>query len=174
MITSKVKLIGNIEECNKHIKRMLIAYTRMIDIIPLNSFSYNSLKDDEITYIDQFLFRFALLQDAMGEKLFRNLLINVGENPKTLTFIDLLNRLDELELLEKDSWFTLRKFRNITTHEYPDLEEEIIDTLNTLVEKTELIYQIFLKVKEFIFDRVLTEIDRSNYVTEVLPVRESE
>jgi len=171
MITPEVKLIGNIEECNKHIQRMLVAYARMVNIIPLDSSGYNSLKDDEITYIDQFLFRFALLQDVMGEKLFRNLLINIGENPKVLTFIDLLNRLDELELLEKDSWFKLRKFRNITTHDYPDSEEEIINTLNTLVEKTELIYQIFINIKEFIFDRVLTELDRSNYATVVLPVR---
>ncbi len=169
MNISEQKLLSNIEECNKHIYRMLIAYTEIIDSIPLDSDSYNNLKDNEITYIDQYLFRFAMLQDTMGEKLFRNLITSIGEDSITLTFIDILNRLEKFELLKKDSWFDLRRFRNLATHEYPDTEEIIISTLNELFKNTKLIYNIFVKTKDFIFMRVLKDPDQNKYITLPFP-----
>ena len=169
MKTTELKLIANIEECNKHIYRMFVAYTEIIDFIPLDSDSYNNLKDNEITYIDQYLFRFAMLQDAMGEKLFRNLITSIGEDSIALTFIDILNRLEKLELLKKDSWFNLRRFRNLATHEYPDSEEMIIVNLNGLFDNTELIYSIFISVKDFVFTRVLKNYNKNKYLTEPFP-----
>ena len=169
MRVTEIKLIANIEECNKHIYRMFNAYTKIINLIPLDSDGYNNLEDDEITYIDQYLFRFAMLQDAMGEKLFKNLITLIGEDSIAFTFIDILNRLEKLELLKKDSWFDLRRFRNLATHEYPDTEEIIISTLNELFENTELIYSIFIKTKDFIFTRVLKNYNPNKYLTLPFP-----
>ena len=57
-------------ECDKHLKRINSAYLKMSMFMPLDAKRYQQLSDDEIEHIDQFLFRFAKLQDAMGEKLF--------------------------------------------------------------------------------------------------------
>jgi hypothetical protein len=174
MKTTELKLLANIEECNKHIYRMFIAYSEIIGFIPLDSDSYKNLKDNEITYIDQYLFRFAMLQDTMGEKLFRNLITLIGEDSIALTFIDILNRLEKFELLKKDSWFDLRRFRNLATHEYPDTEEIIISTLNELFKNTKLIYSIFIKTKDFVFIRVLKNYNQKKYLTLPFPKGQKE
>jgi hypothetical protein len=57
-------------ECDKHLQRINSAYLKMSVFMPLDASKYAQLTDDEIEHIDQFLFRFAKLQDAMGEKLF--------------------------------------------------------------------------------------------------------
>lgn len=71
MDISKQKLLQAIEECNKHIHRMLYAYHNMAQLMPLDAATYDNLTDDQVEHIDQFIFRFAKLQDAMGERLFR-------------------------------------------------------------------------------------------------------
>lgn len=84
-----------IAECDKHMQRVNRAYLKMSVLMPLDSDVYQRLSDDEIEPIDQFLFRFAKLQDAMGEKLFVLLLEFLQEeNVKSRPFMDVLNRLE--------------------------------------------------------------------------------
>lgn len=73
------------------------------------------LTDDEIEHIDQFLFRFAKLQDAMGEKLFMLILEFLKEeHTRAKPFIDILNRLEQLGLLDdKNVWLELRACEKI-------------------------------------------------------------
>jgi len=66
----KLRIEKLITECDKHVQRMSYAYTKMALFMPLDVSRYQQLSDDEVEHIDQFLFRFAKLQDAMGEKLF--------------------------------------------------------------------------------------------------------
>ena len=81
MINLRVEKL--IAECDKHLARINHAYGKMAVFMPLDAARYQVLNDDEIEHIDQFLFRFAKLQDAMGEKLFILLLeFLLEENPK--------------------------------------------------------------------------------------------
>ena len=50
----------------------------------------------EVAYMDQFATRFSKLQDAMGAKLFPQVLDLVGEQGALNTFIDKLNRLEKI------------------------------------------------------------------------------
>jgi len=56
----------------------------------------------------------------MGEKLFVSMLEFLQEeNPKSKPFIDTLNRLEQIGLLEdKNTWLELRKIRNSIAHQY--------------------------------------------------------
>lgn len=45
------------------------------DLMPLTKESYISLNKDSVQVLDQFLFRFSKLQDAIGRKLFKKILI---------------------------------------------------------------------------------------------------
>ena len=47
--------------------------------MPLSIEKYENLKNDEITYIDQFLYRFAKLQDVMGQKLIKYIYMSFWE-----------------------------------------------------------------------------------------------
>jgi hypothetical protein len=78
-------------ECDKHLKRINRAHFKMAEFMPLDEEKYQRLTDDEIEHIDQFLFRFAKLQDAIGEKLFILLLEFLQEeNIRNKPFVDIL------------------------------------------------------------------------------------
>jgi hypothetical protein len=55
------------------------------------------------------------------------------DNPKSKPFVDILNRLERLELLEdKNSWLMLRKIRNNIAHQYEDEPRQASEALNAI------------------------------------------
>lgn len=55
--------------CDKHILRVNEALEELSDTLPLSTDSYASLNSGQIRCLDQFIFRFSKLQDAMGTKI---------------------------------------------------------------------------------------------------------
>jgi hypothetical protein len=150
--------VEKLYECNQHKKRLLSAKKRLSSIMPLTLKVYDTLDDDTMSVIDQMIFRFSKLQDTMGEKVFPTILELNGEDVKRLTFIDRLNRLEELGLLYKNEWMSLRKERNEIAHEYTFNKEEVVDGINLIymrVNKLLEIYQLFYEysVEKFEFIR---------------------
>ena len=148
MSYKKIKLLEYLDQCNKHVTRMLHAYEKISIFMPLNNKSYEQLTSDNIETIDQFLFRFSCLQDTMGENLFKAFLNLTGEETKNKTFLDILNRLEELDILEKTTWLELRELRNKAVHEYSQVTAEIIINLNLLYSKTHVINNIFKNLEK--------------------------
>ncbi|MDD2660724.1 MAG: hypothetical protein PHY54_13780 [Methylococcales bacterium] len=138
-----------ITECDKHLKRINSAYLKMSVFMPLDAKSYQHLSDDEIEHIDQFLFRFAKLQDAIGEKLFHLLLEFLKEeNTRNKPFIDILNRLEQLGILEdKNVWLELRKTRNNIAHQYEDEPEQATEALNAIYVAKPILEKIYITLK---------------------------
>jgi hypothetical protein len=136
-------------ECDKHLQRLNHAVTKMAVFMPLDASRYLQLNDDEIEHIDQFLFRFAKLQDAIGEKLFIAMLDFLKEeNLRSKPFIDILNRLEQLELLEdKNIWLELRKIRNSIAHQYEDEPKQATDALNTIYQAKATLESIYSLLK---------------------------
>ena len=123
----------------------------MSSFIPLNKQGYLNLTEQNITDIDQFLYRFGKLQDAVGEKLFTAILMFLREEKiRSKSFIDILNRLEKLEILDsKDDWFELRKIRNDLSHNYDDNPAEMASAINYIYEKKDTLESIYLKVKKY-------------------------
>ena len=138
-----------INECDKHLERINYAYAKMALFMPLDANRYRRLTDDEVEHVDQFLFRFAKLQDAIGEKLFISMLMFLKEeNPKSKPFIDILNRLEQLELLaDKNVWLELRKIRNNIAHQYEDEPEQASAALNAIYAEKPALENIYLTLK---------------------------
>ncbi len=134
-----------IVECDKHLTRINSAYLKMSVFMPLDANRYQQLSDDEIEHIDQFLFRFAKLQDAMGEKLFIVLLEFLQEeNIRNKPFIDILNRLEQIGLLEdKNVWLELRKIRNNIAHQYEGEPQQATEALNAIYTSKALLEKIY-------------------------------
>lgn len=77
----------------------------------------------KVRLIDQLLFRFIKLQDALGERLVPATLAALSEPYEDWPMRDRLNRLEKLGYLQVDSWLAWREARNRLAHEYPDRPE---------------------------------------------------
>lgn len=141
--------IEKLHECNQHKKRLLSAKRRLKEIMPLDVATYNELDEMTISIIDQMIFRFSKLQDSMGEKIFPSLLELVGEKVKQMTFIDRLNRLEELGLVDKEQWMSLRRERNEIAHEYSFNQDEVVDGINLIFERVDELIDIYRVVYEY-------------------------
>ena len=136
-------------ECDKHLKRINGAHSKMSLFMPLDAKKYQQLSDDEIEHIDQFLFRFAKLQDAIGEKLFVLILEFLQEeNVRARPFIDTLNRLEQMSLLDdKNVWLELRKIRNNIAHQYEDEPQQAGEALNAIYAAKPILEKIYMSIK---------------------------
>ncbi|MCK5715908.1 MAG: hypothetical protein KAH77_00350 [Thiomargarita sp.] len=167
MDIKSLKLLQSLDECHKHIKRVLYAYHKMSVLMPLDALKYEQLTDKQVENIDQFIFRFSKLQDAMGERVFKSVLICLEENVKKKPFIDLLNRLEQLGALQsKEEWLSLRRLRNTFSHEYFDDSDVNALNINMVYTHTRQLYDIFIHIKKYINDEILILNKREGFILE--------
>ena len=87
----------------------------------------------------------------MDEKLFPIILKELYEYKNSMSLIDVLHKLEKLELLDSsDTWIEYRKLRNTLTHEYPDNEDEMIESVTLAIE----VYKNLKKIYTKMLDRV--------------------
>jgi len=142
-------------ECDRHLLRIKSASKELENIMPLDKDRYINLSDYNIKALDQFLFRFSKLQDAMGQKLFRAILIYLDEDTEGKPFIDILNMLEKLGLIDSaNDWKYLRDDRNELAHNYEDEPEEMSEIINKLFQKRVLLEKIYNKIKIYYMDRM--------------------
>jgi hypothetical protein len=150
MNIKQLKLQKIIEECDKHILRMNRAYQKIAPSLPLDRDKYTRLSDDEVGYIDQYLFRFEKLQDTIGRRLFKAVFLFLEEDIEDVPFIDLLNRLEKLNILESaEQWLELRKIRNALSHTYEDEPEELSIAINSILDRKSNIENIYKNIVDY-------------------------
>ena len=146
-----------VQLCTIHVERMSFAYRKIEAHFPLTSKKYEHLAEEELSFIDQLIFRFSKLQDSMGGKLFPSLLDNLGEETRGIPFLDLLSKLEMLNILPRaNDWLILRETRNIVTHEYLFNKEDIIEGLNMLNKHYSLILSVWENFNNYISRRFPT------------------
>ena len=146
-------------EASLHKKRLQNARKKLKFIMPLDINKYNEIDDIFVSIIDQMLFRFTKLQDTLGEKVFPMILELQAEPVKKMSFIDRLNRLEEYEILNKDEWIALRDDRNEITHEYSYNEEDVIDNINFIYQKSEILVKIFDTIYNYCVEKFKISLD---------------
>jgi len=139
----KNTFIEKLHECNQHKRRLVKAKDNLQKHMPIKKDEYINFDDITMSFIDQMIFRFSKLQDTMGDKLFPSLLELMGEEVKNKSFIDRLNRLEELEILSKDEWMELRKDRNEIAHEYSFNLDEVVDGINLIFDRSDKLICIY-------------------------------
>lgn len=118
---------------DKNFRRIDFAFGKTKHLLPLNREALDEIDDIQISLIDQYIFRFAKIQDLIGEKLFRLLIVAAGEEVESLTFNDILNKLERFRILDYAAkWKEIRSLRNEISHEYPLINEEAVLSLNQL------------------------------------------
>jgi len=127
------KLKPALNECRLHLQRINYAAKLLDGLFPLDKDAWLALDDEKIAAIDQLLFRFGKLQDAMGQRLFSTILMLGADWQEDETFFDKLNRLEKLQVIPSvTEWIGLRELRNFATHEYPDAPEQNAANLNQI------------------------------------------
>ncbi len=130
------KLNEVFEVCSLHLKRMYFSHGKITSFIPLNRNNYYEMDDETVSFLDQYIFRFSKLQDIMGSRLFPSVLEYLAEPMNDRPFIDLLNRLERLGIIDSAmDWIELRRVRNEISHEYPTSLPERIEGINILFEQ---------------------------------------
>ena len=91
----------------------------------------------------------------MGEKLFLLILEFLKEeNTTNKPFIDILNRLEQLGLLEnKNVWLELRKIRNNIAHQYEDEPQQAAEALNAIYAVKPILEEIYILLKASYYSR---------------------
>lgn len=139
-------------ECDKHLYRINLSYNELKSTMPLTKEKYLDLNDEEVQVLDQFLFRFSKLQDAMGQKLFKMVLIFLKEDIEGKPFIDILNLMEKIYLLDSaNEWKELRDDRNELAHNYEDEPVQMSEAINKLYEKKVLLEKIYKHIREYYY-----------------------
>ncbi|MBU6140307.1 MAG: hypothetical protein KGP29_01945 [Proteobacteria bacterium] len=139
-MSDKTLLIEALEAAKIHLKRAKFNYDQ------LKNFSDAELLDQKnMNMVDAFMLRFVKLQDVMGAKIFKFLLNALGENCGNMSVLDMLDRLEKLEIIPSaDEWMEFRKKRNELTHEYPQNEESVLAGIKMALDQ-------FLQIEKVLF-----------------------
>ena len=143
----KLKCASALEECKKHIQRFTTALTFLESLFPFTIDRLNTLSDEQTAVLDQFLYRFAKLQDCIGLRLIPAVYALLESDTSAHPFIDILNRLEKLGVLTSAAdWQYFRSLRNNFAHEYPDRPEDIVHGLNALYASWDKFMMLYMKI----------------------------
>jgi len=148
-------------ECDRHLLRIGEAVEDLVAFMPLDEVTYISLDKNQVQALDQFLFRFSKLQDAVGRKLFKQLLILKEDDSlliENMPFIDILNRLERLNILEVKTWGRLRDIRNELAHNYDDEPKEMAEVINQIYQERDSLIDIYNNAKKY-YKKLIGEVD---------------
>ena len=141
------KLHPALTECEQHHRRLSSAWKEAITFKPLQGDCVGELNEEQIRTLDQLLFRFGKLQDAIGTRLLPATLQMVQEWQDNEPFLDKLNRAEKLGMLPSvEQWQLLRELRNQTAHEYPDQPEVVRANLASLLQSVPVLEKAYLQL----------------------------
>ena len=149
MLKNPDQLQKIIDVCHIHLRRLNVAHQNIQALFPITEPVYQALSAEKIAFIDQYIFRFAKLQDAIGDKLFKQILVVSDEQVENLSFRDILNKIEKFGIInDRNGWIQMREIRNDVSHEYPVISDEAIVALNSiyhLKEKLEMVFESCLQ-----------------------------
>jgi len=146
-------LIKELDAAFKHLERLNEAYKLLKQKypFPINKTSYEKIISNpiDLALADQIIYRFSKLQDTMGAKIFKNFLLYQGENVNK-PFLDILNRLEEIGLIEVERWFEIRDLRNEIAHDYENNDFEAVEIINEIINSKHELEKTLNKIKEML------------------------
>ena len=133
------------DELDIHFKRVDAILPEVKSYLPFKNDDFDNI--EKIKTIDSFIYRFSKIQDKMGDKFFPAILRELQEYKNNMALIDILNRLEKLELLKNSNdWIDYRKLRNSLTHEYLNNTDEIIEAINLSINVYKDMKNIYIKM----------------------------
>ena len=117
-------------------------------LLPVASGSLERLGEDDRDRLDAFRVRFIELQDLLGAKIFRALLIVEQEKPGSQ--LDVLNRMEKRGVITSvQAWSALRDLRNSLSHDSPASDAERGAALNEALVQTSALLGVLDTVRGY-------------------------
>lgn len=144
MNVNEKRLENYFAEALKHIQLIEEAKT----VIHLPIVNYEQLSNLEKFAINALIFRFSKLQDLIGSKIFRAFLEFNKFDTEDKSFLILLKEIEKEGIVDIDTWDEFRKIRNNIAHEYPGEEEEVLEAMELLIQKSTDLTNIAQKIMD--------------------------
>ncbi len=152
------KLMAILRECDVHAGRVEYARGECSRLFPLTSDSCRTLSDDEVAHVDQLIYRFTKLRDALGAKLFPAIVGYLREDAESLTVLDRLAHLERAQVISNaERWQELRELRNQLAHDYQNDGETAAGYLNELYETSATLLTYHTQANQFVRERILPD-----------------
>jgi len=149
------KLRPAIQECRQHQMRLHAAWKEAINFPAIKDNTIQGLSEEQIRTLDQLIFRFGKLQDAIGARLLPAMLRILQEWQDNEAFLDKLNKAEKLGLLPSaEQWLLLRELRNQTAHEYPEHPEIVLANLRHLVAHVPMLEKAYAQLDNAASERL--------------------
>ena len=146
---------SSLMECDSHLRKMNHAYEKLKESIPFSEADFPPLDEDVSANLDQFLFRFIKMQDSIANRLLPSLYQILEDNQEPRPFLDILNRLESLDVLESvDTWQFFRNLRNNLANDYPESREQNITNLNILFQRWQEFSALYQGIKKYCRQRL--------------------
>ena len=150
------KMRALLDQVEIHMQRLSSANGKCSALFPMDEARYRELDDAEIEHIDQLLYRFTKLQDALGAKLFPAIVSVLREDADALTIFDTLAVLERAGAIpDQSGWMHIRELRNQITHEYENDAPRGTAMLNGVYDTVPELLHIAGQAKTFTSDRIL-------------------
>lgn len=161
MLTEELgdKLSETLAICDLHHERMMFAFHSIEKYFPLSELILGQISPIDLALFDQLIYRFSKLQDCMGSRLFKQLLEALEEDISGIPFIDILYKLEKLNILvDAKDWIALRQTRNTISHEYPFFKDVQIEEMNLLPDSVVKLAAIWIRLKDYSLKRLTIEL----------------
>jgi hypothetical protein len=144
-----IKVQHNLQEGFIHLQRVNEAIEEIEKkySFPISENDFEKILENrvDLAFSDQIIYRFSKLQDLIGAKLFKSFLLYQGENIDR-PFRDILNRFEQIEILNVEEWFEVRNLRNEIAHNYDSNQNIAIEILNGIFETRNDLRKILDKI----------------------------
>ena len=139
-----------LDECALHAE---VLEEGLVDARPWTPLSSGTLiEKGMLRILDQIAYRFAKLQDSMGEKVLP-LILELAQEPvsENATFAEKLNRLERIGAIPSaKEWKKFCVVRNALAHEYPDDPELRVSAINRFLEGAATLSALYRFVRKYV------------------------
>jgi len=125
-------------EASKHIELI----EESLEVLKTPIVDYESLSQLEKFALNALIFRFSKLQDLIGAKIFRSFLEYSGFSTEGVSYFDILKEMEKEGIIDIDSWSELRELRNTIAHEYPEENDEMVESINLFIDRSHTLVEI--------------------------------
>lgn len=144
------RLIYYFLEATKHVQKISRAKEVLSTSMPLDFKAFEELNEVKQDKLDIMAFRFAKLQDLLGDKIFKLILEYSGFNAQK-PFIEILSELEKENLLDVNIWIELRNSRNKISHEYPDDMGNLVEAINFIYDNLDYLIDLTQELEEYFY-----------------------
>lgn len=149
----RATLLSSISECEVHCQKIERSKALLRSVFPVTVDAFISWDESIVEHVDQWIYRFTKMQDAMGKRFFPALFLYLENDSTIRPFLDILNRLEKLEVLSSVAdWQFFRNLRNNLAHDYPESLQQNVETLNLLMDRIDVFLNMFQKARNYFKD----------------------